>query len=38
MSVLAEFVRGECSGRSSNGNKFFFFLLINLSHLIGEKM
>ena len=27
MSVLAEFVRGECSGRSSNGNKFFFFFV-----------
>ena len=22
MTVLAEFVRGECSGRSSNGNNF----------------
>ena len=21
--MLAEFVRGECSGRSSNGNNFF---------------
>ena len=40
VSVLAEFVRGECSGRSSNGNnfKFFFFFGINLSRSIGEKM